>query len=202
MSPCAWNKLQHHRQTSPPARVVPGMEVLILFDGWSGLGRVVVMTVLSYAALVMLLRISGKRTLAKLNAFDLVVTVALGSTLATMLLSRDVPLAEGVLALALLIGLQYAVAWGVVRSERFDALVKSEPSLLLHRGDFLRDAMRRQRVTESEIRAALRAAGITRPEDAAAVVLETDGSLSALPADDRPAGAIAALGGMAKPSRG
>jgi uncharacterized membrane protein YcaP (DUF421 family) len=41
------------------------------------------------------LRVSGKRTLAKMNAFDLVVTVALGSTLATILLSADVSLAEG-----------------------------------------------------------------------------------------------------------
>jgi uncharacterized membrane protein YcaP (DUF421 family) len=50
--------------------------------------------------------VSGKRTLSKLDAFDLIVTVALGSTLATVLLSRDVALAEGIVAFALLVGLQ------------------------------------------------------------------------------------------------
>ena len=55
----------------------------MFFDSWAGLGRVLVVGVLAYSALVLLLRISGKRTLTKMNAFDLVVTVALGSTLAT-----------------------------------------------------------------------------------------------------------------------
>jgi len=62
----------------------------MLFDSWTGLGRVLLVGVLAYSALVLTLRVSGKRTLTKLNAFDLVVTVALGSTLATVLLSKDV----------------------------------------------------------------------------------------------------------------
>ncbi len=150
----------------------------MLFDTWSGLLRIVVVGTAAYAALVLMLRVSGKRTLAKLNAFDLVVTVALGSTLATVLLSKSVALADGVLGFALLVGLQYAVAWLSVRSPRFGAVVKSEPSLLLHRGRFLEGAMRRQRVTREEVVSALRSSGLARPEDAAAVVLEADGSLS------------------------
>lgn len=154
----------------------------MFYDGWQGLVRVVVVGGAGYVALILLLRISGKRTLAKLNAFDFVVTVALGSTLATVLLSKDVALAEGLLAFALLAGLQYAVAWLSVRSPRFSGLVKSEPSLLLHRGRFLEGAMRRQRVTRDEVVSALRSSGLARPEDAAAVVLETDGSLSVVKA--------------------
>ena len=156
----------------------------MFFDDWFGLLRVVVVGTAAYAALVALLRASGKRTLAKLNAFDFVVTVALGSTLATVLLSKDVALAEGLLAFALLAGLQYAVAWLSVRSPRFSGLVKSEPSLLLHRGRFLEGAMRQQRVTHDEVVSALRSSGLARPEDAAAVVLETDGSLSVVKATD------------------
>ena len=90
-----------------------------------------VVGVLAYVALVFLLRISGKRTLSKMNAFDFVVTVALGSTLATILLSKDVPLAEGVLAFALLIALQYVIAWFSVRSRTVSRFVKAEPTLLL-----------------------------------------------------------------------
>lgn len=150
----------------------------MFFESWSSLLRVLVVGMLAYAALVALLRASGKRTLTKLNAFDLVVTVALGSTLATVLLNSSVALVDGVAAFALLIGLQWLVAFLSVRSSRFGALVKSEPSLLLHRGRFLDGAMRAQRVTREEVLSALRASGLTRQEDAAAVVLETDGSLS------------------------
>ena len=75
----------------------------MLFDSWFGLARVVLVGAAAYVALVFLLRMSGKRTLSKMNAFDLVVTVALGSTLATVTLNRSVPLAEGVVAFGLLI---------------------------------------------------------------------------------------------------
>jgi uncharacterized membrane protein YcaP (DUF421 family) len=129
---------------------------------------------------VLLLRVSGKRTLAKLNAFDLIVTVALGSTLATVLLSKSVALVEGLAAFALLAGLQYLVAWLSVRSSRFGELVKSEPTLLLHRGRFLEGAMRAQRVTRAEVLAALRGSGAVEAGQVAAVVLETDGSLSVI----------------------
>ena len=70
--------------------------------------------ILAYAALVLSLRFSGKRTLAKMNVFDLVVTVS-GSTLATITLSNDVALAQGLLALALLITPQFAMTWSSVR---------------------------------------------------------------------------------------
>ena len=150
------------------------------FDSWFGLGRVAVVGVCAYAALVLFLRVSGKRTLAKMNAFDLVVTVALGSTLATVLLWKDVALAEGVLAFAVLIALQFGIAWLSVRSAMIRRLVKAEPALLLHQGQWLRAAMAAERVTEEEIRAAVRAQGIGTLEEVAAVVLETDGSFTVL----------------------
>jgi len=150
----------------------------VLFDGWLTLGRTAIVGVLAYLTLVLLLRVSGKRTLSKMNAFDLVVTVALGSTLATVLLSTDVALATGVLAFALLIGLQYAITWLSVRSPTVQGFVKAEPTLLVHRGQFLSRAMKRERVTEEEILAALRGQGIAAVEDVEAVVLETDSSFS------------------------
>ncbi|SDC32666.1 DUF421 domain-containing protein [Belnapia rosea] len=152
----------------------------MFFDNWMGLLRVVIIGTLAYTALVLLLRVTGKRTLSKMNAFDLVVTVALGSTLATVLLSKDVALAEGVVAFTLLVLLQYAITWLSVRSDRVRSLVKAEPCLLLRDGQFLREAMRRERVTEDEVQAAARAQGIASLDDAAAAVLETDGSLSVI----------------------
>ena len=81
----------------------------LYFESWEALLRPIAVGVPAYVALVASLRISGKRTLSKMNAFDLIVTVSLGSTLATVLLSKDVALAEGVLSFGLLIGLQFAV---------------------------------------------------------------------------------------------
>lgn len=158
------------------------METLsdMLFQGWTGILRTLVVGTLAYALLVLSLRASGKRTLAKLNAFDLVVTVALGSTLATILLSEKVALAEGVTAFLTLIGLQYAVAWLSVRSRRVARLVRSEPTLLLRDGAVLHGALKRARVTEEELDSVLRAQGPGRRAGVAAVVLESDGSFSVI----------------------
>lgn len=166
----------------------------MFFDNWLGLVRTVVVGASAYVALVLLLRVSGKRTLAKMNAFDLVVTVALGSTLATIILSPDVALAEGVVALALLIGLQYAITWLSVRSPIVSRLVKSEPSLLLYRGRLLPDQMRRARVVAAEVQAVLREQGLASWEQAEAVVLETDGSFTVVTGSEaHPATTLAGL---------
>ncbi|MDX5378874.1 MAG: DUF421 domain-containing protein [Halomonas sp.] len=157
----------------------------IFFDQWQALLRTAVLGVLGYAGLVFLLRISGRRTLSKMNAFDLVVTVALGSVLATVMLSKDVTLAQGILAFALLIGMQYVVTWASVRHRWVRQLVTGEPALLFYRGCYLPDAMRRARVTKEEVRAAMRAAGKAELADVDAVVLETDGSFSVVKGENR-----------------
>lgn len=100
----------------------------ILFQNWPGIVRTIIVGSLAYATLVLFLRISGKRTLAKLNAFDLVVTVALGSTLSAIILQENTALAEGTTALALLILLQFSVTFLSVRSTRFAKAIRSEPS--------------------------------------------------------------------------
>ena len=150
----------------------------MFFDNWLGLLRVLVVTPLAYAALVLMLRISGKRTLSKMNAFDLVVTIALGSTFASVLLTKSVALLEGLLAFALLIGLQWAVARLSVRSARWRGLVKSEPRLLVLRGELLEGAMREERISADDVKAAVRATGNASLQAVEAVVLEADGSVS------------------------
>ncbi len=172
--------------------------VNMLFDNWISLGRVLFIGTTAYVCLVLLLRISGKRTLSKMNAFDLVVTVALGSTFATVLLSKTVALAEGVLAFALLAGMQFIVAWLSVRSAAVRRLVKSDPRMLFYHGQFLRDDMKAERVTEAEVRAAVRTHGNYNLSDIEAVVLETDGTLSVMRSSG-PAGR-SALSGLDGPS--
>ena len=150
----------------------------MFFDAWHDILRLGVVGTVSYVGLVFFLRTSGKRTLSKMNAFDLVVTVALGSTFASAILSSDVALVEALAAFALLCGLQYGVASLSVRSERFQRLIKAQPTLLFYRGVFIESAMRTERVTREEIFAAMRGSGAAASSDVDAVVLETDGSFS------------------------
>ena len=152
----------------------------ILFQGWPGLGRTALVAVLAYVGLVLFLRLSGKRTLSKLNAFDLVVTVALGSILATTLLNKDVAVVEGLVAFASLIGLQYLVTWSSIRWAWIRRGVRSEPALLLRDGTPVEAALRRERVTENELLSAIRAAGGRTLIEAEVVMLESDGSLTAI----------------------
>ena len=156
----------------------------IFFNGWENLFRTLVIGLLAYGVLVLFLRLSGNRTLSKMNAFDLIVTVALGSTLATILLSKDVALAEGALALGLLIFLQFAITWLSVRKRWVKRLVTGEPLMLLYRGEFLTKALREARVTHDEVRAAIRSNGLGCVSEAHAVILETDGSLSVVKKGD------------------
>lgn len=152
----------------------------MLFSSWETLVGVLVVGTLAYVALVLILRISGKRTLAKMNAFDFVVTVALGSTLATTILSPNTALAEGVAALALLIALQFVLTWLSVRTTWFERVVKSEPALVFYRGEFLEDALTAERVTTAEVRSAIRKSGTASLDDVDAVVLETDGTFTVI----------------------
>ena len=153
-------------------------QVNIFFESWSKLGRSLILAFLAYAVLVFLLRISGKRTLSKLNVFDFVFVVALGSTLATTILSPGTTLADGLTAFIVLIALQIGLSLLCVYSHRVDMIVNGEPTLLMHKGDFLDEAMKRERVTKEEVNAALRERGIRTYEDVDSVVLETDGTFS------------------------
>lgn len=152
----------------------------MFFDSWYGIVRVLVVGVLAYAALVIVLRLSGKRTLAKLNAFDLVVTIALGSTLATIALSADVALVEGVAAFAVLATLQLLVARASTRWLGARRLVKAEPEVILKDGALVDGALRSERLTAGEVRQAVRSSGTGALEQIAVVVLESDGTLSVI----------------------
>ena len=133
------------------------------FDGWRPLFETALVGVAVYVSLVALLRVSGKRTLSKMNAFDFVVTVALGAILASTMLSSSVSYSRGMTAFVVLVGLQYTVTWLSVRSGTVADLVKGRPTLLYYKGQYYRDAMRRERVPESELLDAIRASGQGAP---------------------------------------
>jgi uncharacterized membrane protein YcaP (DUF421 family) len=165
------------------------------FDSWADVLRILIVGSAAYATLVIVLRVSGKRTLGQLNAFDFVVTVALGSILATILLSSDVSWAEGAVAFALVAALQYIVAWISSRWPGARGTFTSRPVLLLKDGQVLHDALQANRLTESEIRQAVRGTGSGDLSSIAAVVLETNGKLSVIPTSKM--GNASALNGVA-----
>ena len=151
------------------------------FDSWADVLRIILVGSAAYATLVIVLRVSGKRTLGQLNAFDFVVTVALGSILATILLSTDVSWTEGAAAFLLVATLQFLVAWVSARWPRARAAFTSRPVLLLADGELRRDALLQNRLTESEVRQAVRSTGSGDLSSIAAVILETNGELSVIP---------------------
>lgn len=153
----------------------------MFFESWDNIIRVVSVGILAYAGLVVMLRISGNRTLSKMNSFDLVVTVAFGSTLSTILINKNVTLATGLTALGLLVFLQLLITWFSVRSSLVSRIVKTTPTVLLFDGKLRHDALKRVRVTRDEVMAAVRRQGQGSLADIDAVVLESDGSLSVIP---------------------
>lgn len=150
----------------------------MFFDDWYGLLRVLVVGVCAYLALVVMVRVAGKRSLAKMTAFDLVVTVALGSTLSSIILSRDVALLEGLLAMALLLTLQTLVAWLSSRYPAINTLTKSTPAVLYADGAFDARRMLAERITRDDVMGALRSQGMPSLDGVAKVVLESNGELS------------------------
>ncbi len=158
----------------------------MLFSSWENLFYVIVVGVLVYVGLVTFLRISGKRTLSSMNAFDFIVTVAFGSTMASTILPSAATFADGILALALLILFQFLVAWFEIRFPSFHRIVTSNPTILFFRGEFVEEKMRRERVERGDILSVVRRSGILDLETVEAIILETDGSFSVLTRPEAP----------------
>ncbi len=149
-----------------------------LFGSWSSILHTLVIGSLSYFGLIVWLRISGKRTLSKWNAFDFVVTIALGSVLASAMLNKSTPLSQAMVGFGLLVGYQFLLTWLSVRTPFIQRLIKAEPTLLTFKGRLLDSALKDTRVAKGEVLAAIRNQGHSSIEEVDAVVLETDGSFS------------------------
>lgn len=150
----------------------------IWFDNWGSILRILCIVPLAYFAMVFLLRISGKRTLSKMNAFDFVVTVALGSVLANVALNPNIPFANGVIAILLFIGFQFLFTWLSVRIKAVKTLITSRPSLIFYKGSFLHQTMKSERITVEEVYSAARKKGISTMDGIDMIIFETTGDIS------------------------
>lgn len=153
-------------------------KVVFFWNGWEPLLRTVVVGTLTYISIILILRISGKRTLASMNAFDFVITVALGSAYGRILTAKQVSLAEAATTFLLLALLQFIVSKLENKYSWFYQLVTSQPTLLYYQGQFVEKAMRKQRVRKDSLLGAIRKKRFSSLDEVEAIVLETDGSLS------------------------
>jgi uncharacterized membrane protein YcaP (DUF421 family) len=152
----------------------------IFFDSWQDLLQIAVTAPIIYAFVVLAIRVSGKRATSQMNNFDWIVTVAIGSIAGSGIMLKDLAIAETVLAIALLLALQWLLTKTVLHNKFLQRVVKAPPTLLVHDGQFLEDAMRRERITRGEIRSALRDNGLTDVRMAQWVILEPDASFSVI----------------------
>jgi len=155
-----------------------------LFTSWSTVGWILLSGLMMLVAIVVIIRIIGLRSLSKMSSFDFAVTVAIGSILGSVVASSS-SIAEGVLAVASLLTVQWAIAQ--FRRRSFGSrLVDNAPILLVRDGTFIEDALTAARVTRSDVYAKLRQANVSSMDDVSAVVLETTGDISVLSGDRRP----------------
>ncbi|MBL4877545.1 YetF domain-containing protein [uncultured Hyphomonas sp.] len=152
----------------------------IYYDGWKDLVRIALAAPVIYFTIIAFIRLAGKRSTSQMNNFDWVVTVALGSIAGAGITSNSVTALEALFAILVLLGIQWALTFIIARNGGLEGLVKSSPRLLVYRGEYLEKNIRDERLTKSEVLAALRENGLTHVEAAEAVVLETDASFSVI----------------------
>lgn len=160
----------------------------VFFDSWQSIARSFIITVLAYLVLIFMLRVSGKRTLSKMNAFDFIVTIALGSCLATVALNKNVALVDGALVFFLLIFMQYIITTLSVKFKKVKRAVTAKPSLLLYRGEVLENVLEKERITIEEVYLAARQQGIGNLQEIDIMILESAGDITIIPSieTDRP----------------
>jgi uncharacterized membrane protein YcaP (DUF421 family) len=151
---------------------------------WETLTAIVLSAIGVYVAVIVLTRIAGLRSLAKMSSFDFAATVAVGSTVASTALGST-PLTNGVVALCMLYGLQYLVAT-LRRRKALRGAVDNSPMLLMVDGEVIEGNLRHTRVSREELWSQLRLAGVRRRDQVRAVILETTGDMSILRAGDEP----------------
>jgi uncharacterized membrane protein YcaP (DUF421 family) len=149
---------------------------------WADLAVIPVSAVAVYLAVIVLTRLAGVRSLAKMSSFDFAATVAVGSTVASVALG-SAPLLSGLLVLAMLFGLQYLMA-SLRRRSLLRGIVDNSPILVMAGPEVLEGNLRHARISRSELWSQLRLAGIHDREQVQAVVLETTGDLSVLRAGE------------------
>lgn len=150
--------------------------------------KIFVNTVVIYAALIILLRLTGKRQLGELELSELIVTFLISQAASEPIIDPDIPLLHVFVPIVTLMGLEYLLSFLSLKSVRFRALVAGKPALLVVRGRIDQSQMRRNRITPDELAEALRNEGMLDMRSVEYVILEATGRLNIIPVPEaRPA---------------
>ncbi|KOF02305.1 membrane protein [Roseivirga seohaensis subsp. aquiponti] len=156
-----------------------------LYSSSSSILITVLSTVGIYLAVLIITRLNGLRTFAKMSSFDFAITIAIGSVIASTLISQQNSLVKGIVALTVLVVLQAAVAKLRKKSNVFENAVTNTPVLLMSGSEILWHNLKANRVTEADLYAKLREANVYDMRQVLAVVLETTGDISVLHSEDQ-----------------
>jgi len=129
-----------------------------------------------YFALVALLRAFGKRELAQLNPFDLVVLLSLSNTVQNAIIGNDNSLSGGLIGAFTLLGVNYLVVRFLFRHRRLDQVFEGKPAVLIDRGRVSAKALAKELLTHSELVTVLHRQGFDKIEDVERCVLEPGGT--------------------------
>ena len=132
---------------------------------------------------VLVARLAGLRTFAKMSAFDFASTVAVGSIMASAILSTDVSLLRAAIGIATVVGIQLIVGKFKFKSDAFEDLMENDPVFLMIDGEILDENLRATGVTRGDLIAKLREANVIQISEVKAVVMETTGDVSVLHGD-------------------
>lgn len=146
--------------------------------------EIVVRGMLIYLALLVLLRLSGKRTVGQFTPFDLLVLVLLGDAVQGAMIADDKSVTGGVILVTTLLLLNWLAGFISARSRSVDQLLEGNPVLLVREGTLYEDALRRSNLSHAELKEAMRKHGCNRLEEVRLAVLETDGQISIVPMDE------------------
>ena len=137
----------------------------------------VMRTVAVYGGLVILLRVAGRRNLAQLNSFDLIVVLLLSNIVQNALIGPDNSVTGALLGAVVLIALNAAIVRMIHRFEWAVRLFEGEEVALVKDGRFVDTALRRQGLRRADVETALRAQGADGPQDVAEATLSGGGSI-------------------------
>ena len=138
---------------------------------------------LALLAVVLVVRVVGLRSFAKMSSFDFAVTVATGSILASVVLSPDRSFVHALVVVGALLGSQWLIAKGRLHIEWFREAVDNTPLLIMRDGRMIHENMVKGRLSEADVRAKLREANVLDMSLVRAMVLETTGDVSVLHGD-------------------
>ncbi|MFW2513970.1 DUF421 domain-containing protein [Demequina sp. SO4-13] len=156
------------------------MDVSYFWTGWSPIWHTLLVGTVGYLTLVVLLKGTGPRTMAKMTPLDFVIAVTLGSAFGRVVTASDVGLAQVVVALVLLVAVQWALAAIRSRWPRARRALDSPPVLLYYAGDFQSKSLHKHRLTEADVHGAVRQSGNGSLAAVQAVILHQDGSLGVI----------------------